>query len=111
MSETPEYMEINRLKGQIEATKHYYAILISKNVAKVEDAMKWADDSIDSLDLAIKGIEEEILVLSRREKSARSNFKKALIASEVGLLSRLATYLRNNRTKFYNIHHSLKQVL
>lgn len=75
-------IEIDHLKGKLEAIKHYYAVLIAKNVEKVEGATKTLESLYDEYD------EDEELVtnakraeryLSRCKSSAQRKLIKGLL--------------------------------
>lgn len=104
-------LEITRLKGTLEATKHYYAVLIAKNVEKVEKCVEKLEGYTE-VDNEF-GIEDtdEIIVLVK--KANRAKVKKIK-----DLYLELAEAKRNairEQARFSNrmveIRNELKQVI
>lgn len=104
-------MEMARVNGQLEATKHYYAVLLAKNVSKVEDALKWAEEAIEDAGEFDKvqgdylgGLQAKI----RRTKD-KKKAKQMEVLWEEGW--KYLNQVQMCRDTFLRIRHQLKQVL
>ena len=104
-------MEMARLKGQVEAIKHYYAILIAKNVSKVEEALTKADDEIISLDLSLEGSSEEIKTLGAKLKRTKSKTNKVVLEQGIKWHLLVTQIRQEHRETLLSIRHKLKQVV
>lgn len=111
MKEDLREMEIARVKGQIEATKHYYAVLIAKSASKVEDAMKWADEGIERIDETLKKVEEELEVMRLKLKRTKSKMNKIVLEQGINGLTMARGIRLSHRETLLKIRHQLKQVI
>lgn len=97
-------MEYTKMKGDLAAIKHYYAVLIAKNVSKVEEVNFKISKSID---LLTSSIEE-----TRLELRELLELKKTKINKEkIELTQRIIQILEREKEECFTIYNLLRQVL
>ena len=104
-------IEVSRIKGTLEATKHYYAVLIAKNVEKVERILEstkeftYLENELDT------ETTDEIIHLRNKAKRAKSKKLKDLYLE----IAQLKQEKRENYVRYRNhiaeIAKNLRQVL
>ena len=110
----PNYleMEVSRLKGTLEATKQYYAVLIAKNVEKVERCLelvtRYTGSSKDEL---LQEITNEVVALDKKSKRVKSRAVKKLYSEIIELKQENFTMQQNFYNLVSNIEKNLKQIL
>jgi len=102
--------ENNHLKGQLEAIKHYYAVLIAKNVTKVEEVIEKLNEEIKWLDDGIKTYSEKIIELNQKIKEVRK-IKRTSLEEKIELLENPLNILKKERQNYYELVNTLRQVL
>lgn len=105
-----DHLEVANLKGQLEATKHYYATLIGKNVAKIEDVYGIIEPK-RNVERRVVTLNERREVLFKRLTRTKSKAVKGALEEAMGLLAELRSEVLNHANEMNSIYQKLRQVV
>lgn len=103
--------EVSRLKGTLEATKHYYAVLIAKNVAKVESVLERIKGYSHVENELSTSFTDEFVELDRKMKRAKSRTIKNLYLELITEKRQKDQLQRDNINLIADIAKDLRQIL